>query len=305
MNQVERMRVFLRVAELASFTQAAETLGLPKASVSTAVADLEGELGTRLLHRTTRRVQLTQDGQVFSERARDLVSDLDELTSHFQGGEAGLRGRVRVDMSTGIADDVIVPRLGEFLAAHPGIEVELSSTERLVDLAREGFDFTIRAGGRSDSSLIARHLGDFQVVTCASERYVARFGLPTSLSELAEHQLVHYAPVFGAPRDGFDYVDAKSGEVRTIPMRGALTVNGAGAYVAACRAGLGLAQVPVGTTTRRLLERGDLLEVLPEFRAPSFPVALVYLNRRHQPRRVRVFMDWVASLVTPYLAETR
>jgi DNA-binding transcriptional LysR family regulator len=302
MDPVERMRVFLRVAELTSFTQAAATLGLPKASVSTAVADLEAELGTRLLHRTTRRVQLTQDGQVFSKRARELVSDLDELTSHFQDGEAGLRGRLRVDMSTGLAEDLIVPRLGEFLEAHPGIEVELSSTERLVDLAREGFDFTIRAGGRADSNLIARFLGDFHVVNCASPRYLERFGLPASPSDLSGHRLIHYASVFGAPRDAFDFVDPSGGELRTIALRSAITVNSATAYLTACRAGLGLAQIPLGRTTRRLLDAGDLVEVLPGFRAPPFPVSLVYLNRRHQPRRVRVFMDWVASLVTPYLA---
>jgi len=305
MNQVERMRVFLRVAELSSFTQAAETLGLPKASVSTAVAELEADLGTRLLHRTTRRVQLTSDGQVFSERARDVVSDLDELTSHFQGGEAGLRGRLRADMSSGLAEEVIVPRLGEFLEAHPGIEVELSSTERFVDLAREGFDFTIRSGGPNDSNLIARPLGNFHVVNCASPRYVERFGRPSSPSDLDQHQLVLYSSVFGTPKHGFEYVDPESGEVITLPPRGSVTVNSAGTYLAACRAGLGIAQMPIGSATRRAFAAGELVEVLPKLRPPRFPVSLVYLNRRHQPRRVRVFMDWVASLVTPYLAEGR
>jgi DNA-binding transcriptional LysR family regulator len=301
MDRVERMRVFLRVAELSSFTRAAETLSLPKASVSTAVAELEAELGTRLLHRTTRRVQLTQDGQVFTERARDLVSDLDELTTHFLPSESGLRGRVRVDMSTGIAQNAILPRLHEFLDAHPGIEVELSSTERFVDLAGEGFDFTIRSGSTNDPSLIARHLGHFRLLNCAGRGYVERFGLPTSLDDLSRHRMVHYASAFGAPKDGFEYVDPKSGEIRTIPMQGSVTVNSAGAYVGASVAGLGVVQMP-SVGVKQELRRGDLVEFLPEYRAPLFPASLVYLNRRHQPRRVRVFMDWTAKLVTAYLS---
>src|SRR5690606_17830134 len=116
MDPLDRIRVFLRVAELTSFTQAARALGLPKGSVSTAVSQLESDLGARLLHRTTRRVQLTHDGHVFAERARDLVSDLDELTGHFQTGASDLRGRVRADMSTNLAESVILPRLPEFLA---------------------------------------------------------------------------------------------------------------------------------------------------------------------------------------------
>jgi len=300
MNQIERMRVFLRVAELTSFTRAAETLALPKGTVSQAVSELEAELGTRLLHRTTRRVELTQDGSVFAERARDLVSDLDELTSHFQDGGAVLRGRVRADMSSNLARSVILPRLPEFLAAHPGIELELSSTDRFVDLAREGFDFTVRTTGRLDPNLIARPLGAFQVINCVSRLYASRFGLPRSLDELSRHTIVHYASVLGAPPDGFEYLDA-DGVLKTVPMHGPLTVSSAGAYLAAARAGLGLVQVPV-VGVRPLLETGELIEVLSDFPAPSLPVSLVYLNRRHQPRRVRVFMDWVASLITPYLA---
>ena len=124
MSLIQRMEIFARVAELASFTQAAEQLGLPKASVSTAVQQLENQLGTRLLHRTTRRVQLTQDGQVFHERCKDVLSDIDELQSLFQQqGGAPLQGRVRIDMSTGLARNAVIPRLPELLALHPRLEL--------------------------------------------------------------------------------------------------------------------------------------------------------------------------------------
>lgn len=300
MDPLDRIRVFLRVAELASFTQAAHALGLPKGSVSTAVSQLEAELGARLLHRTTRRVQLTQDGHVFSERARDLVSDLEELTSHFRTGASDLRGRIRVDMSTNFAQNVILPRLPDFLAEHPGIDVELSSTERMVDLAQEGFDFTVRTSGKIDPNLIARPLGAFRVMSVVSRSYAAKFGVPQTLEDLEHHRIVHYATVFGTPPDGFEYVDEESGETRTVPMRGAVTVSSAGAYVAAARAGLGLVQVPeVGV--RESVLSGELLEVLAAYPCPSLPVYLVYLNRRHQPRRVRVFMDWIGALVSAHL----
>jgi DNA-binding transcriptional LysR family regulator len=158
MNRLDAMQIFARVAELASFTRAAESLGLPKASASNAVQQLESALGARLLHRTTRKVQLTQDGQAFYERSKDLLADMDELQSMFQQGEQALRGRLRVDMPSGIARAYIVPRLPKFLQAHPQIELELSSTDRRVDLVREGFDCVVRVGALGDANLIARPL---------------------------------------------------------------------------------------------------------------------------------------------------
>ena len=200
MSPIDRMHIFTRVAELASFTQAADALGLPKASVSTAVQQLEAELGTRLLHRTTRRVALTQDGQVFYERCKDLLADVDELQTMFQQqeGAQALRGRVRLDMSTGLARQAVIPRLPELLRAHPLLELEISSTERRVDLVREGFDCVLRAGQVVDTSLIARPLGAMRMVNCASPAYLQAHGTPQTLADLAAHRLVHYASTLGA-----------------------------------------------------------------------------------------------------------
>ena len=145
MNRLEAMQIYVRVAEQASFTRTAESLGLPKASVSNAVQQLEAALGTRLLHRTTRKVRMTQDGQAYYERCKDLLADLDELNSLFQRNEQALRGRIRVDMSSGMARKHVLPQLPQFLAAHPQIEIELSSTDRYVDLVREGFDCVVMA----------------------------------------------------------------------------------------------------------------------------------------------------------------
>lgn len=301
MNPLEAMTMYVRVAELASFTQAADSLGLPKASVSTAVQRLENQLGTRLLHRTTRRVEMTQDGRVYYERSKDLLADLDELQSLFQDKPATLRGRLRVDMPLGVARNLVMPRLPEFLARHPHIDMEFSSTDRRVDLIREGFDCVMRVGTLADSSLIARPLGHYRMVNCASPAYLAHFGTPETLADLARHRLIHYLPTLGAKPDGFEYLNPASGNLHSIPMAGALTVNNSESYQAACLAGLGLIQVPeIGV--RALMQAGHLVEVLPAHCAAPMPVSLLYANRRHLPKRVQVFMQWLAEILGPYLA---
>ena len=300
MNPLDRMQIFARVAELSSFTQAAQVLGLPKASASLAVQQLEAHLGTRLLHRTTRRVQLTQDGQAFYERCKDLLDDVDELQAMFQqpGGTA-LRGRVRIDMSTGIARQLVLPALPDLLARHPLLEVELSSTDRRVDLVREGFDCVIRVGPVAEPGLVARPLGLVRVASCASPGYLARKGTPQSLADLAQHDLVHYVSTLGTKSAGFETM-GDDGSPQFHPMAGRVTVNSAEAYLGACAAGLGLIQAPL-LGVRELIDRGLLVEVLPHHPAPPMPVTLIYPHRRHLPQRVRVVMDWLAAVVQAHL----
>ena len=301
MNRIEAMQIYVSVAELASFTQTANTMGLPKASISTAVQQLESELGTRLLHRTTRRVQMTQDGQVFYERCKDLLADFEELQNLFRSSETALQGCLRVDMPSGVAKDVVLPRLPEFLQAHPAMNIELSSTDRRVDLIREGFDCVLRVGALGDSNLIARPLGYYRMINCASPGYVAQIGLPTHPDKLAGHRLIHYVMTLGARDSGFEYQDADdAGTVKTVAMNGALTVNNSDAYYGACLAGLGIIQVPEAGV-RAALDSGQLVELLPTYRAAPMPVSLVYANRRHQPRRVQVFMNWLDAIMKPRL----
>lgn len=300
MNRLEAMQIFARVAELASFTRAAESLGMPKASASNAVQQLEGALGTQLLHRTTRKVQLTQDGQAFYERSKDLLADMDELQSMFQQGEQSLRGRLRVDMPSAMSRKYIMPRLPQFLQAHPQIELELSSTDRRVDLVREGFDCVLRVGALGDVNLIARPLGHLRVGTYASPAYLRSHGTPWTLEDLAGHRLIHYVSTLGARPDGFEYRDPDGAGYRSLPMAGALTVNNSEAYEAACLAGLGLIQAPA-VGLRHLVEQGLLVEVLPQYRAEPMPVSLLYANRRNLSKRVRVFMDWMAETLRPHL----
>lgn len=298
MDRLDQLRSFLRVAELGSFTRAAAVLGLPKASVSTAVQKLEADLGTQLLHRTTRRVQLTADGAAFQQRARDLLDDIDELHGMFQHGDAPLRGRLRVDMSSGLAKLLVIPHLPDFLARHPALELELSGSDRRVDVIREGFDCVVRGGALDDNGLVARPLGTLHIANCASPAYLARNGTPTTLADLSAHVLVHYAASLGQGASGFEYHDGAG--YRLLPMPGQLTVNNGDGYMAAALAGLGIIQVPrVGA--RAALASGALVEVLPQLVAEPMPLTLLYPQRRHLPRRVAVFMDWLATLLRPHL----
>jgi DNA-binding transcriptional LysR family regulator len=232
---LQDVRAFIKVAELASFSRAGEQLGVSKSRVSLRVSALEGVLGSRLLSRSTRAVRLTGDGELFLTRARRLILEADELAALFQAPSTA-RGRLRVDLPLRTAHELVIPRLGEFLAAHPLLEVLVSSTDRRVDVVREGFDCVLRVGTLADSGLAVRRLGVVSMVNLVSPAYLAKYGTPRTLDDLSRHYLVHYAPTLGAGVPSFEYEDA--GRYRQHAMRCLLTVNNAIAYTAACLAGL-------------------------------------------------------------------
>lgn len=291
MDRLETMTVFARVAELESFTGAARSLGLPKASVSLAIAKLEERLGARLLQRTTRKVSLTHDGRVFYERCRDLLVDAEEVETLFQKTGESLKGRIRFDLPSRMARFRIIPKLAGFLREHPALELELGSTDRAVDLVREGYDCVVRVGSTGDSALIARRIGEMKLVNAASPAYLKTHGTPRRLADLARHEAVHWVSSFGQKPAGWEYEEG--GEWKELAMKGRVTVNNAEAYVAAAVAGLGLIQVPSHSLDE--LKTGQLVEVLPKHRAAPMPVSILYPHRRQLSRRVRVFIDWLAE----------
>lgn len=293
-NKLELLRTFVRVSEVSSFTQAAESLGLPRSTVSEQVRALERLLGTQLFNRTTRRVQATQDGALLYERSKDLLSGMDEIESLFSADDAELAGRLRIDLPTMMARRVIIPALPQFLQRFPRLEVELSCTDRQVDLLREGFDCVMRIGALQDLDVVARPVGQLSMRNCASPAYLARYGVPRTLQDLADHQLVHYVRTLGARSAGFEYL--QGGELQFQAMAGVVTVNNAEAYSAACLAGLWLIQVPaVGVAEH--LQRGELVSLLEDWQAPAMPVSLLYARQRHVPRRVQAFMQWLGEVL--------
>ncbi|MET1116528.1 MAG: LysR substrate-binding domain-containing protein [Comamonas sp.] len=293
------LRIFARVAALASFTQAAEQLGLTKSRVSAAVQRLEVQLGTRLLQRTTRQVRLTSDGAQFLARCEELLHDAEQLQGMFQPAASGLRGRLRIDLPNMLARDLIIPRLPEFLAAHPLLEVGISTTDHRVDPVFEGFDCVLRIGPLGANELIARPLGEMAMGNLASPAYLAAHGTPQGLADLAHHQLIHYAGKLSLQGAGWEYQDGA--QTRVQPMRSSVVVNGTDAYQAACLAGLGLIQAPL-RGAQHLLDQGRLVAVMPGFTPPPMPVSLLYPHRRQLPARVAACLNWITEVVTPHLA---
>lgn len=298
----DELRIFSRVAELSSFSRAADQLGLTRARTSVAVQQLEERLGTRLLQRTTRSVRLTEDGERFLERCKDYLAEGEQLAGMFRSDASGLTGRLRIDLPATVARELVIPRLPEFLALHPALEVGISTTDRRVDLVNEGFDCVLRVGVLGDSELVARPLGFMRMANAASPAYLQAHGTPRTLADLAHHRIVHFAQTLSPNDAGWEYFDAVQGRYRMQPVRSLVTVNGTDAYNAAAVAGLGLIQAPVGGL-QPCFDSGSLVQVMPGFAARPMPVSLVYVNRRQLAPRVLAVMNWLTELLAPYFAE--
>lgn len=297
MDLIEQLRTFVQVAHSGGFTPAAAQLDLPRPTVSLAVQQLEARLGTRLLNRTTRRVSLTPDGQALLERASMLVHDADELALQFQAQGAQPAGHLRVDVPSRMARRLIAPALPDFFSRYPQVKLDLGSSDRTVDLVREGIDCALRVGEMASSSLVARPLGRLRMVNCASPTYLARWGTPRSLQDMPRHRAVHYATSGGgvAPWEWHE-----RGHTRTLPTTAQVTVNNAEAYIACALAGLGLIQVPAFDVQEHL-GAGTLVEVLARWPAAPMPIQLVYAHRRHLSRRVQAFGNWLSEILGPTL----
>ncbi|HEX5792895.1 MAG TPA: LysR family transcriptional regulator [Rheinheimera sp.] len=297
-DKLQALQIFLRVAQLGSFTKAGDSLGLSKTHVSNVVQQLEQHLGCRLLHRTTRSVRLTQDGQLCYDRSLLLLDEYQELENLFQQQSSQVSGVLRLDMSTGMARHILMPQLPDFMQQYPNIRLELSSTDRKVDLVAEGFDCVIRVGSVDDEGLVARQLAELPMRNLASPAYIARYGMPHTLADLHQHHLVHYVSVLGQQNSVFEYTE--QGQQKTLSMKGVVTVNNADAYNAACLAGLGIIQAPV-IGAAAYLQSGALLDILPQYRCAPMPVWLLYPHRRHLSRRLQLFMQWFEQQLQQYL----
>jgi LysR family transcriptional regulator for bpeEF and oprC len=293
MDRLQAMQVFTRVVDTNSFTKAAETLDLPRASVTTIIQNLESYLGVRLMHRTTRRLSLTPDGAAYYERCVRILADVDETESSLQNGSKKPHGKLRVDMPGSIGRTIVIPSLCEFHTRYPDIDLQLGLSDRPVDLLQEGVDCVIRVGALADSSLVARRIGLFEGVTCASPEYLARAGEPRTLDELSQYQAVNYfSSKTGRIIDWSFLVDGKEVELK---MPGSISVNDADAYLTCAIEGFGLIQAPLHLVLPHL-RSGALKEVLPEWKPLPMPISAVYPHSRHLSPKVRVFVDWVAEV---------
>lgn len=296
MDRIDLFRVFCRVVECASFTRAADQLGLPRSSVSLAVQELEARLGVRLLNRTTRKVAATQDGLLFYDRSRALIGQVEEAEALFRPGERDLAGPIHVDMPGRIGRLIVAPALPEFLDRYPGVDVILGATDRTSDLVEDALDCVLRVGPLADSSLVARPLGDIAFINVASPAYLERHGRPRTPADLDRHAMVLFASPTTGRVEPFEWCEGAA--VHTRRMRGRVTVNNAEAQIAACLAGLGLIQIPA-FDVRDAVRQGHLVEVLPDCPAAPMPANLLFPRRRDRSRRVLAFADWLETLLRP------
>ncbi|MFJ7794258.1 LysR family transcriptional regulator [Pseudomonas sp. NPDC096950] len=293
MDRLNAMRVFTRIVELGGFAKAADSLQMPRASVTILIKQLEAHLGVQLLQRTTRHISLTLDGAAYYPRCVQLLADLEETEAVFSAARHNPKGLLRVDMPAGIGRLIVIPALPQFTAHYPQIELEISLNDRTVDLIREGVDCVLRGGSPLDDSLVARPLVMLDQVTCASPEYLQRHGVPERPSELQGHQMVEYFSATTGTRFGLEFV--VEGQVQAVNLPKQVSVNSADGYMAACEAGYGLVQAPYYHVARQLSE-GRLCEVLTNAPPPGMPLTALYPPHRQLSRRVRVFVDWLVEL---------
>ena len=290
MDRLEVMRLFTRVVERRSFTQAAQDLDVPRSTATQVIRALEERLGVRLLQRTTRVVRPTLDGEAYARRCEAILADVENADGAFRTTKP--KGALRIEVQGTLARHFLLPGLPAFLDDYPDIEITMSEGERWVDVVREGVDCVLRYGHLADSDLIARRVAMIERITCAAPAYLDRFGMPETVDALDGHRMIglrslttgHLTPLEFATADGY----------RTIALPAPVSVTGTESYLATALLGFGMFQVPLFHAARDLAA-GTLVEILREHRPPSVPVSLLYPPSRQLSLRVRVFMDWAAE----------
>jgi LysR family transcriptional regulator for bpeEF and oprC len=293
MDRFLAMKVFVRVVESGSFSKAADALHLPPASVSRTLQALEAHLGARLLNRTTRSISITEDGEAYFDRCVRVLGEVDDMEASLSHSKLSPKGNVKVSLPQVMAKSTVIPALPEFFAAYPDIGVELLLTDRQVDLVEDAVDCVVRVGAIGDVGLVAKRIGAYTQITCASPGYIEQYGEPQTLDDLDQHLAVGYVMNKSGRVRNWEFV--VDGETRSIALKHKIAVNDADSYIASGLAGLGLIQSS-SYTLDPYLRSGTLRRVLVEFPTHPRVVSVLYAANRHQPRRVRVFIDWVADL---------
>jgi DNA-binding transcriptional LysR family regulator len=285
------MATFVKVVEQGSFARAAERLGISTSACSRQVADLEAHLNARLLHRTTRRLSLTESGHGFHERCVQLLADLEEAEGAAGAGTATPRGTLKLTCSINFGVRHLAPAIGAFLARHDAIRFDVSLSDRFVDLVEEGYDLAIRIGGTGGETVVARRLGETRLVCCASPAYLERHGIPGKPEDLAGHRCLTYEYL---PLRGQWQFRDRSGRERVVRVAGPMHSNNGDLLAAAAAQGVGIALEPdfiVGAD----LAAGRLVRVLEAFEAPASSIYAVYPSRRYLSAKVRAFVEFLAE----------
>lgn len=294
MNRLQAMEVFVRVVDTASFTRTAEQMLLPKATVSSLIQQLEARLGVRLLNRTTRRVSVTVDGAAYYERCVRILGEIDDTEQAVAGTGATLQGRLRVDVGATFGRRILVPALPDFFQRYPEIRLDVGCSDRPVDLFEEGVDCVVRGGSPRDDSLVAEAVGELDLLYCASPDYLARRGTPLHPRAMLNHEIVRYFSTRFGAIELWNF--NRDGERIELKLDGRFGVNDSEAYLEAGLAGLGIIEMTTFMAGEPL-RQGQLVRLLPEWRPDPIAIHVMYPPSRRLSAKVRVFVDWVSSLI--------
>lgn len=286
-DRFEDMRTFVAVVEGGGFNAAVDRLGVVKSAVSRRIRDLEDRLGARLLDRTTRQIKLTEAGSAFYERARLLLLELEAAEAVASTGAQEAVGRLRIAAPVSLTTHCLAPVLCEFLDAHPRVELEVDTNDRIVDIVREGFDLAVRVSRLKDSSLIARRVATVRHVCCASPAYLDRYGRPNVPGDVRKHRGIVYSNV-----DPRAYWTFKGDE--SVVAEGRLAFNNGDAVREAAVQGAGLVMLPTFIVYEAIL-KGELEVVLADFRREPIAMHVVHPSSRNVPAKVRLFIDFLVS----------
>lgn len=293
MDRFQEMRVFVAVVDAGSFVRAADALDLSKTAVSRLVNDLELRLGVRLLHRTTRKLSLTPEGEIFLERCRQLVDGVAEaeaeLSTH--AGEAIGQLRVNVPVTFGLLH--LAPLWPAFMAINPRVTLDVTLSDRLVDLVEEGFDVAVRIARLQASSLIRRQLTSTRLILCASPQYLHRLGTPQHPAELADHAVIAYSLLSMGDHWEFSGPQGQK-EPMLVKVSPRMRTNSGDTCIAAALQHMGLVLQPSFLVGPHL-DSGTLVEVMPEYRSIELGVYAVYPSRRHLTPKVRALIDFLVD----------
>lgn len=293
-NMIEYLNIFIQVVEQGSFSKAADVLQIHRPTVSKAIQQIEHDLGVKLIHRTTRKLNITAEGDEFYHHARHVLAEVNDMMASFSP-TLPPRGRLRLDVPLALAHAILIPNLKHFQSLYPDIDVVLVSSDKKTDLIAEGVDCLVRLGELQNSSFISRRLGDIRMVTCAAPSYLQQHGLPETLADLGQHRAINFFSEHS--RDVMEWKFIKDGNVVSLRPAGNMLVDNSDILLSCGLAGLGIIQATFDALAPHIAS-GALEEVLPQYPSVSKPVSIMYPDRRYLAPKVRVFIDWFSEVLT-------
>jgi len=303
MDQLQGMRVFARVAELGSFARAANDLDMSRAMASSYVAQLEKHLGTRLLHRTTRKVTVSPEGAVYLERCKRILDEVQAADDEMRHARARPQGKLRVDVPVAFGRYLLMPALPAFTERYPDVALEVRFNDRFVDLAAEHIDVVLRSGEIRSPDLIARRITSSRLVTCAAPSYIARHGMPQTPGDLRQHRTIGFLRADTSRPSEWKFKQGRDG-TQKLKLSFALSFNTSEPMVMSAYEGQGIIQT-TDLLLGRAIAEGRVIEILKEYSCEGPPFSVVYPRATQHLAKVRVFAEFAAEIMRKYQARAK